>query len=128
MRRYLTFAIAICCSANVWAADLTGRWATENGRNTFVFRQDGETLTGIIEGEPGAPTFKIVDGKVKGDQVVFFVLHDAETDPEVQANGGNPFHNFAKGTVKGDELVITGSRENTDIRQYRIVLKRIPAK
>jgi hypothetical protein len=90
-------------------------------------RQSGDSLTGVIEGAPGGPTYKIVDGKVKGNQVVFFVLHEAEDDPEVKENGGNPFHNFARGTVNGDELTIAGSRENTSIRQYKLVLKRLPS-
>ena len=38
-----------------WAADITGRWDADYrtsdggvGRNSFVFRQDGEQLTGTI--------------------------------------------------------------------------------
>jgi len=55
------------------------------------------------------------------------VLHDDANDPEVKANGGNPFHNTAKGTFTADEISISGSRENTTIREYRLVLKRIKA-
>ena len=54
-----------------------------------------------------------------------FVLHDAPDDPEVKANGGNPFHNVAAGTFTDDEIDISGSRENTKIREYQVVLKRI---
>ena len=46
-------------------------------------------------------------------------------DPEVKANDGKPFHNLAKGTFTEDEIVVSGSRENTKIREYRMVLKRI---
>ena len=63
-----------------------------------------------------------------GNAVVFFVLHEAPDDPEVRENGGNPFHNFARGTVNGDELTVAGSRENTSIRQYKLVLKRLMEK
>jgi hypothetical protein len=94
----------------------------------FVLRQSGDSITGVIEGKPGEPTYKIVDGKIKGNEVFFFVLHDAETDPEVKDNNGRPFHNTAKGTVKGDEMTLSGSRENTSIRQYQMVLKRLPKK
>lgn len=43
----------------------------------------------------------------------------------MKANGGNPFHNLAKGTFTENEIVVSGSRENTKIREYRLVLKRI---
>jgi len=46
----------------------------------------------------------------------------------VKAKGGKPFHNFAKGTFTEDEIDISGSRENTKIREYHMVLKRIKDK
>ena len=88
----------------------------------------GTTVTGDIQGSPGEPVFKIVDGTVRGNQIQFFVLHDDPNDPEVKANGGNPFHNTAKGDVTADRSRISGSRENTTIREYRLVLKRIKEK
>ena len=105
-------------------ADLTGRWSA-GSQSVFVLRQNGNAVTGTIEGRPGEPTYKIVDGVIRGNQIHFFVLHEDENDPEVKANGGNPFHNFAKGTFTEDEIVVSGSRENTKIREYRLVLKRI---
>ncbi len=105
-------------------ADLTGRWSN-GGKDVFVLRQNGNAVTGTIEGAPGEPVYKIVDGVVRGNQIHFFVLHEDENDPEVQANGGNPFHNFAKGTFTEDEIVVSGSRESTKIHEYRLVLKRI---
>ena len=105
-------------------ADLTGRWST-GGENVFVLRQNGNTVTGTIESRPGAPVYKVVDGVIRGNQIQFFVLHEDENDPEVQANGGNAFHNFARGTFTEDEITVSGSRENTKIREYRLVLKRI---
>jgi hypothetical protein len=104
--------------------DLTGRWSA-GGDGVFVLHQIGNTVTGTIEGKPGEPTYKIVDGVISGNQIHFFVLHEDENDPEVQANGGNPFHNLAKGTFTENEIVISGSRENTKIREYHMVLKRI---
>ena len=105
-------------------ADVTGRWTT-GGAEVFVLRQVGNTLSGTIEGRPGEPTYKIVDGTVRANRIFFFVLHDAENDPEVKANGGLPFHNTAEGTFTENEITVTGSRENTKIREYRLVLKRI---
>jgi len=105
-------------------ADLGGRWSA-GGAEVFVLRQNGNTVTGTIVGKPGGPTYKIVDGVVRGDRIHFFVLHEDENDPEVKANQGKPFHNLAQGTFTDDEIVVSGSRENTKIREYRLVLKRI---
>jgi len=52
-------------------------------------------------------------------------LHEAEDDPEVKANDGKPFHNLAMGTFTEDEILVSGSRENTTVREYRLALKRI---
>ena len=107
---------------------VTGRWSA--GENSvFVLRQAGDAITGEIQGLPGERAYKIVDGAVRGNQIRFFVLHEDEDDPEVKANGGNPFHNVAKGTFTEDEIHISGSRENTSIREYHdMVLKRIKDK
>jgi hypothetical protein len=105
-------------------ADVTGRWTT-GGQEVFVLVQNGNTVTGTIVGRPGEPTYKIVDGVVRGNQIHFFVLHDDPADPEVRANDGFPFHNVAKGTFTDDEITVSGSRENTKIREYKMVLKRI---
>jgi len=106
---------------------VTGRWAA-NGNSVFVLRQAGTAVTGEIQGLPGEPVYKIVDGTVRGNQIQFFVLHDDPNDPEVKANGGNAFHNTAEGTFTADEISVSGSRENTTIREYRLVLKRIKEK
>lgn len=108
-------------------ADLSGRWST-GGEGVFVLRQRGDTVTGTIVGRPGEPTYKIVDGVIRGKQIHFFVLHEDPNDAEVQANGGLPFHNTANGTFTDDEIVISGSRENTKIREYHMVLKRLRSK
>jgi hypothetical protein len=105
-------------------ANLSGRWTT-GGTGVFVLHQNGNTLTGTIVGKPGEPTYKIVDGVIRGNRIHFFVLHEDENDSEVKANDGKPFHNLAQGTFTDDEIVVSGSRENTTIREYRLVLKRI---
>jgi hypothetical protein len=103
---------------------VTGRWSA-SATSTFVLRQNGDAVTGQIEGRPGEPVYKIVDGLVEGNQIRFFVLHEEPNDPEVKANGGLPFHNVAKGTFTEDQMDLSGSRENTKIREYQMVLKRI---
>jgi hypothetical protein len=105
-------------------ADLSGSWSA-GGAGVFELRQNGNTIAGTIVGKPGEPTYKIVDGVLRGNRIHFFVLHEDEDDPEVKANSGKPFHNLAQGTFSDDEIVVSGSRENTKIREYRLVLKRI---
>ena len=123
-RMTLQAGVLLLLAAIPALADLTGRWSTE-GKSVFVLRQVGNAITGTIEGRPGEPVYKIVDGVIRRNQIHFFVLHEDENDPEVKANGGNPFHNLAKGTFTQDEIVVSGSRENTRIREFRMVLKRI---
>jgi hypothetical protein len=108
-------------------AGVTGRWSA-GGDSVFVLRQAGEAVTGEIQGRPGEPVYKIVDGVARGNQIRFFVLHEDANDPEVKANGGNPFHNIATGTFNENEIDISGSRENTKIREYHMLLKRISDK
>src|SRR5579862_7382067 len=84
----LWFALAcLLLSSTTLLADVTGRW-TAGGTEVFVLRQAGDSLTGLIQGRAGEPTYKIVDGTVRGNRIFFFVLHDDESDPEVKANGG----------------------------------------
>ncbi len=66
--------------------------------------------------------------RVRGNRIFFFVLHEDENDPEVKANGGAPFHNVAQGTFTANEIAVSGARENTKIREYKLVLKRITSK
>ncbi|HXP85474.1 MAG TPA: hypothetical protein VN841_12180 [Bryobacteraceae bacterium] len=55
----------------LWGADLTGTWSADvvldagSGTATFVFKQDGEKLTGSYSGTLGKST---VTGTVKGDK------------------------------------------------------------
>lgn len=122
-RMFQTGILLLLGISPCWA-ELTGRWSN-NGKDVFVLRQDGNSVTGFIEGKPGDPTYKIVDGVIRGNQIHFFVLHEDPADPEVIANEGKPFHNLAKGTFTENEIDVSGSRENTKIREYHLVLKRI---
>lgn len=115
--------LALAAASLAWA-DLTGRWSI-GGDSVFVLKQEGNAVTGTIVGRPGEPIYKIVDGVIRGNRIHFFVLHEDENDPEVKANDGKPFHNLAQGTFTEDEITVGGSRENTKIREYKMVLKRI---
>ena len=106
-------------TATAHAADLTGKWASgPDSKYVFTFDRQGDQFTGKITGSDGH-AFKIVDGTIDGDAISFYVLHDADWDDEVKANDGQPFRNTAKGTVSGDEMTFSGSRENKpDVRPY----------
>lgn len=122
MRQPLVLGLLFCCVAS--AADIDGRWSTGRG-SIFTFQFDHDRFTGIIEGRPGERSYKIVDGTLHGNAISFFVLHDAKDDPEVIENGGKPFRNTATGTVEDDEISVSGAREGTNQRPYKLVLKRI---
>jgi len=106
------------------AADLSGHWSAGRS-NVFTFQLEGERFSGKIEGRPGDRSYKIVDGTLNGNAISFFVLHDDQDDLEVIENGGKPFRNTASGVVEGDEITISGSREGSSQRAYKLVLKRI---
>jgi hypothetical protein len=71
----LTTAVAVLFLAlPAGAADVTGRWIFEveldigSGSPTFVFEQDGESLTGTYSGRLGEAKLK---GTAQGDQIQF---------------------------------------------------------
>jgi len=122
VKQLLVLVLLSGCLAT--AADLSGRWSAGKA-NYFTFQVKGDHFVGMIE----APerNYKIVDGTLHGKEISFFVLHDAQNDPEVIANGGKAFRNTAVGTVEGDDITISGAREGTGQRPYKIVLKRMPS-
>jgi hypothetical protein len=77
-------------AASAFAADVTGTWnATvdlggQGGSPTFVFKQDGEKITGTYQGAFGeAP----LTGTVKGDKISFdFTAQDAKIHYEGTVN------------------------------------------
>ncbi|MEP7354461.1 MAG: hypothetical protein ABI824_14640 [Acidobacteriota bacterium] len=51
-------------------ADVTGRWSTV-GDGVFVLHQNGNAVTGTIEGKLGEPTDKIVGNHSRKSNPVF---------------------------------------------------------
>jgi hypothetical protein len=108
------------------AADLAGKWTTD-GRYVFSFERVGDAWTGIVTEAASGREFKLADIVViDGERVSFFVVHDAEWDDEVKANGGRGFRNTAAGTLTDDLLTISGAREHSGERAYKAELKRVP--
>lgn len=77
-RLILTCVILLVAAIGALAADISGKWTGQVPRGgntvetTFVFKVDGDKLTGTVsEGQGG--TTPIADGKVSGDSVSFTV-------------------------------------------------------
>lgn len=100
-------ALALSFSAQIQAADVAGTWSwTRPGRNggpdvktTLKLKVDGDKVTGTVtapgrQGNPGREV-EITDGKVKGDDVSFSVVREAQ---------GNKFTTKYSGKVSGDSI------------------------
>ena len=97
-----------------FAADVSGKWRAEfttpDGTarvNNFMFKQDGEKLTGTVAGSQDETP--IAGGSVKGDEISF--------------TAERPFGRFTyKGRIAGDEIKFTVSfQENS----FEITAKRV---
>ncbi len=104
MTRRILLATAVLCvllTGAALATDISGSWSgtMQMGDTpialTFVFKQDGEKLTGTVATPSG--DLPLSDGKVVGDKVSFFVQADM---------GGTPTKFISEGVVKGDEITI----------------------
>ena len=77
-RLMLTFASLLALAISARAADISGKWVGQVPRGdqtvetTFVFKADGEKLTGTVSDGQGG-TLAIADGKISGDMVSFSV-------------------------------------------------------
>jgi hypothetical protein len=106
-RTLLTCAILLVVTGTAaWAADVTGVWTgTISGGDgdyalTYTFKQDGQKLTGTVTG-PTDP-IQIQEGKVEGDKISFWLQVDM---------GDNVVKFTTKGTIKGDEIVLTTTND-----------------
>jgi hypothetical protein len=121
MKRLLYFCAALAMmfpAATMRAADVTGTWSgemkTPDGNSfqlTFTFKQDGDKLTGTVQGPQGDP-IDISNGKVDGDKFSF----------DVSFNGMTIHHDC---TVDGDEVKMTTKSESGDFPGGQLTLKRV---
>jgi hypothetical protein len=101
---------SLCVAAG---ADLSGKWTGDVPRrgetvpSTFVFKVDGEKLTGTISSARGEES--ITDGKISGNDLAF----------STEAGGAKVVF---KGTVSGNEIKMTRQREGGEART--LTLKR----
>lgn len=105
---------ALVLTAALAGADVSGKWTGEmparggeKMSTTFTFNAEGEKLTGTMTGPQGEVALQ--DGKVSGDQISFSMT------------GGNAKILF-QGTVAGDEIKMTRTREGGQGREF--VVKR----
>lgn len=93
------------------AADVAGKWTGqvptrgEMATATFVFKVEGDKLTGTMTGPQGEVALQ--EGKVMGDKISF------------SAAGGNAKILF-EGTAAGDELKMTRTREGGQSREFTL--------
>ena len=111
MFRILTIAGVFAMATVLAAADAAGKWSGEmpsrgeTAKATFVFKVDGDKLTGTLTGAQGE--VPLHDGKVSGDEVSFSTA------------GGNAKILF-KGTVSGNEIKMTRTREGGQAREFTL--------
>jgi hypothetical protein len=122
MTRRILLAIGMLClifAGVALAADISGNWSgtLQMGDNplalTFVFKQDGEKLTGTVSTPSG--DLPLNDGRVLGDKVSFFVQADM---------GGNATKFISAGVIKGDEISLTTKTDGGE-DFGALVLKRL---
>lgn len=103
---YLAMGLLLAFCVPAMAADIDGKWTgqvqTQQGTAdvTFVFKADGEKLTGTMTNQLGEAA--IQDGSIKGDAVAFKVVREFQ---------GNKITVVYKGKLAGDEIKLTRSFE-----------------
>jgi hypothetical protein len=89
------------------AADITGKWKADfdapdgsKASNTFMFKVDGEKVTGSVHSSISGTEAAIEDGTLKGDDLSFGITRNF---------GGQDVKFRYKGKVKGDEIALTAA-------------------
>ena len=116
----LAAASSLFLAATTFAADISGKWSAEvQGRQgamttTFVFKVEGEKLTGTVSGRGGDTP--ISDGTIKGDDLAFNVTMNFN---------GNEMTLAYKGKVAGEEIKMTRTRPGADMPPQEFTAKRV---
>jgi len=115
----LRLLLLLLAAAVLPAADVTGKWKAEFSAggetrvNLFDFKQQGEKLTGTVQGSAGEPA-PIADGKLSSDQISFSAVRNI---------GGEEVKVSYKGKVAGNEIHL--QVQFRDI-EFDITAKRAP--
>jgi len=110
MKVRLFSAAVVCVLAAVpaLAADVAGKWTGQvpaaQGQAesviTFVFKVDGDNLTGTINNSQQPGDVELKEGKVTGDDITFSLTRNI---------GGTDTKVVWKGTIAGEEIKFTRS-------------------
>jgi hypothetical protein len=104
-----TFVLFSLCVAA--GADVSGKWTGDVPRRgeatptTFVFKVDGDKLTGTASSSQGQESF--TDGKISGNDISF----------SMEAGGAKVLF---KGTMSGNEIKMTRQREGGEARPFTL--------
>ena len=99
--------------SDTWTGEFSGPNGGSGFQITFTFKQDGDKLTGSVQG-PQGDAMAISEGKVDGDKISF----------KVSFNGMTITH---EGTVNGDEIMLTSKSDQGDFPGGEMTLKRSKA-
>ena len=116
----LTACFVLAGLAMAYAAAIDGKWMAQvPGRNgtqetTFNLKAEGEKLTGSVTSPRGETP--ISDGTIKGNDVAF--------STKLSTPNGEFKLNF-KGTLAGDDLKLTRTREGGDQPGQEFTAKRV---
>jgi hypothetical protein len=117
---FLSAFALLAVAALAAASEPTGKFVAQvPGRDgqtretTFNFKAEGEKLTGTVSGRQGDTA--ISDGKIKGNEISFTVVFNFQ---------GNDVKFLYKGTVAGDDIKLSRTREGGDQPPQEFVAKR----
>ena len=121
MRKLMTTGFLLgLLTLTALAADISGKWTAQvPGRNgqtreqTFNLKADGNTLTGTVSGRMGDTP--IAEGKIDGDSISF---------TQTMEFNGNTMKLIYKGTVSGDEIKFSRTRDGGEGQGQEFTAKR----
>jgi len=121
MRKLMTTGFLLgLLTLTALAADISGKWTAQvPGRNgqtreqTFNLKADGNTLTGTVSGRMGDTP--IAEGKIDGDSISF---------TQTMEFNGNTMKLVYKGTVSGDEIKFSRTRDGGEGQAQEFTAKR----
>jgi len=121
MRKLITTGFLLgLLTLTALAADISGKWTAQvPGRGgqtreqTFNLKADGNTLTGTVSGRGG--DMPIAEGKIDGDTISF---------TQTMEFNGNTMKFIYKGTVSGDEIKFSRTRDGGEGQAQEFTAKR----
>ena len=108
MRLFAAALVCVLTAVQALAADVAGKWIGQvpaaqgqpESTITFVFKVDGDNLTGTINNSQQPGDVELKEGKVTGDDITFSLTRNI---------GGTDMKVVWKGKIAGDEIKLTRS-------------------